>query len=71
MNNTDNKEGILKPSELKQSKYVTITLDEYTKIIESKAYSLGKIAELEKQVVELKHPKTIIKVEDINKRKLF
>lgn len=69
MNNTDNKEG--KPSELKQSKYVTIPLDEYTKIIESKAYALGKIAELEKQVVELKHPKTIIKVEDINKRKLY
>lgn len=64
-------ERILTINELKQSKYVTIPLEEYTKIIESKSYALGKIAELEKQILQLKHPKMMINMEDIKHNKLF
>ena len=45
--------------ELKESKYIVLTVERYTKIIETKNYAMGKLFVLEKQIEEMERKQYI------------
>ncbi len=57
-------------SNMKESKHIVLTVEEYTDIVETKSYAMGKVSILEKQIEKIKDEKCISDTKRLLKREM-